>query len=452
MTPDQKRFKMILQELEDEGKIPIEFTRRRRKKHFSFIKFISIIVVIVLIGYSFSIDQWIPGIFNESIGSYNISSQVRYDTNPLTSALVQSQHKAIRDYLNTGKMLNERSTLILKEVYKRTGDGAKYSEENIHNDLKELEILKERLTESQFSQYRLNDIYLKIISLTEEMLNNVHGSNKHLKSLREEYYSNTNEISEAMIEILEDNNIRYEIDSERTITYYLMQPEFNAADKDSPKLSLNHLDIPYKGDEVLDIPPEELTYKDITYKWEYPLGKRTWDYSLKLPIETVNHYKSIDRNDIDGYSYYVTHEADDEYLSALANVFKTTGKEENLSEFETINLAVSFVQSLKYVPDDIGTGYDEYPKFPLETLYDEGGDCEDSSILLASLLRELGYGTVLVLFDNHMGVGAIASETANFTYEGKHYHYIETTGPGWAIGQLPIEFKGKPITVLPVNK
>jgi len=197
--------------------------------------------------------------------------------------------------------------------------------------------------------------------------------------------------------------------------------------------------------------PPEITYKKVNYKWEYPYGWLTWEYSLNIPVEVVNLYKSIDRNDIYGYSYYVTHESDDEYLSALANVFRNTAKKEKLTEWDAVNLAVSFVQSLKYIPDDIGTGYDEYPKFPLETLYDEGGDCEDSSILLASLLRELGYGTVLVIVDNHMGVGIKSSEPANFKYMGMDFYYIETTSPGWMIGELPKELEGEEIIILPTN-
>ena len=156
---------------------------------------------------------------------------------------------------------------------------------------------------------------------------------------------------------------------------------------------------------------------------------------MNISVEAVNIYRNIDRKYIYDYSFYVTHSEDDEYMNSLANVFVETSEREGMSDWEMIELATAFVQGLDYVPDDIGTGYDEYPKFPLETLYDQGGDCEDSSILLASLLRELGYGTVLVTTVDHMGVGVKASETANFTYMNMDFHYIETTAPGWGIGK-----------------
>ncbi|TJX14581.1 S-layer homology domain-containing protein [Tissierella creatinini] len=197
--------------------------------------------------------------------------------------------------------------------------------------------------------------------------------------------------------------------------------------------------------------PAKPTIREVKYEWDYPLGYWTWSYKLPIPVDAVDLYKSIDRADIYGYSYYVTHTEDDEYLNALAQVFINTGEENDFSEWDMLSLVVSFVQSLKYVPDDIGTGYDEYPKFPLETLYDQGGDCEDSSILLASLLRELGYGTVLVATEDHMGVGLKAAEEANFTYLGMDFYYIETTDIGWEIGQLPDELDGASISIIPLN-
>ena len=65
---------------------------------------------------------------------------------------------------------------------------------------------------------------------------------------------------------------------------------------------------------------------------------------------------------------------------------------------------VSFAQNLPYTADDVTTGFDEYPRFPYETLYDNGGDCEDTSILVSAMLRELRYGVALLHFPGHMAV------------------------------------------------
>jgi hypothetical protein len=53
---------------------------------------------------------------------------------------------------------------------------------------------------------------------------------------------------------------------------------------------------------------------------------------------------------------------------------------------------------LEYTSDLVTEGYDEYPRYPIETLVDKGGDCEDTAILAASIIRGMGYGVVLLVF------------------------------------------------------
>ena len=89
------------------------------------------------------------------------------------------------------------------------------------------------------------------------------------------------------------------------------------------------------------------------------------------------------------------------------------------------------------------TGYTDFPKYPLETLYDQCGDCEDSSILLGALLKELGYGCIFIELPEHVAIGVKATDDAPGTYydyNGNHYLYIETTNSGWDIGTLPDDY------------
>ena len=58
------------------------------------------------------------------------------------------------------------------------------------------------------------------------------------------------------------------------------------------------------------------------------------------------------------------------------------------------------------------------------------------------MIREMGYGCALILFDDHMGVGVLGDETMVGSYYeqyGNMYFYIETTDVGWEIGELPDE-------------
>lgn len=196
-----------------------------------------------------------------------------------------------------------------------------------------------------------------------------------------------------------------------------------------------------------------IQYIEVNYAWNY--GKGTWTYDLQIPKSAYDYYKTIDRAPIRDYSYYVTDASDDEYLEALAQKFKDAAERENYSDLDMVKNIILFVQNLNYVDDKVGTGYDEYPKFPLETLADQGGDCEDSAILLASLLRELGYGTVLIQFTDHMAVGVKGEESLSGSYfevDGIRYYYVETTSPGWGIGDVPEKMQDQPAKILSVQR
>ena len=195
----------------------------------------------------------------------------------------------------------------------------------------------------------------------------------------------------------------------------------------------------------------EISSKDIEFTWSDELC--TWNYNTSIPTNVYKAYKSIDRNEIYGYSIYVTDKSDDEWIGEIVKKFKTEGQKYGYTDDDIVKLMISFVQSLDYATDIDTTGYDEYPKFPLETLYDKGGDCEDTCILLASLIREFGYGTVLIIFDDHMGIG-IKGETGGigsyFEYNGTPYYYVETTGENWEIGEIPDEKKKKKASIVPL--
>lgn len=217
--------------------------------------------------------------------------------------------------------------------------------------------------------------------------------------------------------------------------------------------------LPYLDrSEPSEVPadPVDTTFKEdieVDYAWNY--GEGSWTYELKIPYSAYEYYKTVDRKKIKNYSYYVTDPSDDDYLAGLAEKFKDAAEKENFSDLDMVKNIIFFVQSLNYVDDKVGTGYDEYPKFPLETLADEGGDCEDSAILLASLLRELGYGTVLIQFTDHMAVGVKGEESIQGSYyevDGIRYYYVETTSTGWGIGDVPDQMKGQSARILPLNK
>ena len=185
------------------------------------------------------------------------------------------------------------------------------------------------------------------------------------------------------------------------------------------------------------------------FAWSYE-GK-TWTLSLYVPQYLYYYYKNRTRIPTQDYSVYVTHPHDDEYLSTIAEKFNDIALEENYDEGETVNIIIAFVQSLPYTPDDVSTSLDEYPRYPLETLVDGGGDCEDTSILISAILDTMDYNVVLIDLPGHMAVGVDAQAYGTYwLHDGTKYFYVETTGEGWEIGELPTEYEGESAQIYPI--
>jgi len=98
--------------------------------------------------------------------------------------------------------------------------------------------------------------------------------------------------------------------------------------------------------------------------------------------------------------------AQDELFHDLISQFRKIRYEYNLTDDEYVELIAAYVQSIEYY-----TTEEQLAKYPVETVFDRKGDCDDKSMLLAGLLSREGYNVSLILFekDNHMVVG-IASD------------------------------------------
>jgi hypothetical protein len=148
----------------------------------------------------------------------------------------------------------------------------------------------------------------------------------------------------------------------------------------------------------------------------------------------------------------------DYYMQTLAQKLNDTSNELGYNSFDEISFILAFVQSLPYTSDKVTTGYDEYPRFSIETLVDDGGDCEDTAILFATLTLILGYGTVYINPPDHYAVGILGNSDLSGTYwnyptdSSNRYYYCETTGDGFTIGQLPDEFKGQSAYIYSIDQ
>ena len=200
-------------------------------------------------------------------------------------------------------------------------------------------------------------------------------------------------------------------------------------------------------------------YFEVEHSWKYN-GK---DCSITLNISTdLYDYYRNDREHLayvyqfnDGevppnYYSFMLSEHDRPLMHALAQEFSRYA----LTEKDQIELALSFVQSLPYAFDTDSKDEDEYVRYPVETLVDGCGDCEDKVALLVALLYEMDKDFVLLVLPEHMALGVHCDEIEGhryLLYQGKKYYFMETTMPNWQIGQIPEDYFGAEAEVVPVD-
>jgi hypothetical protein len=114
-------------------------------------------------------------------------------------------------------------------------------------------------------------------------------------------------------------------------------------------------------------------------------------------------------------------------------------------------LIVSAVQSLDYRTDPV---YLE-PKFPVETVGDANGDCDDKTLLAAGLLAREGYDVAILLFEEEQHV-ALGIRADGSTFGNSGYALVETTTPtlfGWVPDTLNggITLESEPM-VIPIGE
>ena len=184
-----------------------------------------------------------------------------------------------------------------------------------------------------------------------------------------------------------------------------------------------------------------------TYEWTYwRFDDMVWTWSVTIPTSLYDDYRSRPRPTTGDYTLYASDEGDREILADLGATLKGYAEELGLEEYETVHFIANFVQQLEYTADIDSTGFDDYGRYPIETLVEDGGDCEDTAILLGKLMDGLGYDVVLIRLPEHMALGVREAEKfvgTFYAYEGAKYFYIETTSSAGRIGLVPEEYEGQ---------
>jgi len=174
---------------------------------------------------------------------------------------------------------------------------------------------------------------------------------------------------------------------------------------------------------------------------------------LDIPRDLYEYYKGQPhpRNISAGtFSAYAINDQDRQYIHTLINKLKDASDFKSYAARNDYRNVVAFVQSITYQSEAA-----DYWKYPIETLADGNGDCEDTAILTAALLKEMGYDVAVVFLPEHAAV-AVSCENCNGYYyplNGKRYYYLETTGTGLSLGSmgtLESKYKNAMATIVPL--
>ena len=112
---------------------------------------------------------------------------------------------------------------------------------------------------------------------------------------------------------------------------------------------------------------------------------------------------------------------------------------ENFDDRDKIYFVITFVQNIKY--ERPGGELDLFP--PLGTIAYHFGDCDSKALLLYVILEKMGVDCAMLWSYNykHAMLGIKLNGRGNsLTANGKKYYFLETTYPGWDVGEIPPEF------------
>ncbi|QLH78256.1 hypothetical protein HZS55_13475 [Halosimplex rubrum] len=176
------------------------------------------------------------------------------------------------------------------------------------------------------------------------------------------------------------------------------------------------------------------------------------NWSSGLIIWKAAYVRGVGRSRGRSRSEYVSFELTDGIGGELADLLDGHAEEHGFTDSrEKIDFVIDYVQRLPYVTDDVSKGFDDYTKFVVETLTEAAGDCEDTAVMLASILQAepFNYDMILIQPPGHMACGIYQEEPEGWYWEldGRTYSYIESTAEGWGIGDCPEEYQGEEATL-----
>jgi hypothetical protein len=207
------------------------------------------------------------------------------------------------------------------------------------------------------------------------------------------------------------------------------------------------------------VPIPQVTGSDLVHRsfnWTYSSKKIRQVIEMDISNGRYQQYRQEVRLPVEEWTTYATTEMPE--IRVLAIHFQNLHLQRDWCTIEQASNILSFTQEcIPYSYDEETTDYAEWPRYPIESLMDETGDCEDVSILAGAVLARLGFQVALLEYPGHVALGiagadGIPGNYVNDRERGKRYFYAEATAKGWHIGETPAEYKGiLPRRIMPVE-
>ena len=223
-------------------------------------------------------------------------------------------------------------------------------------------------------------------------------------------------------------------------------------------VSITDNELPYQNETSIVNQPGWLFINEtpvIERKYTWISNGHEATVTLDIPQDLYDFYKQQPHpTNISSvtFSNYTLNENDRQYLHNLIEKLKDASGFKSYAARNDYRNVIAFVQNIQYqlhvdpATKKETTAENDYWKYPVETLADGNGDCADTAILSAALLKGMGYDVVIVLFPGnpgHAGI-AVACDNCNGYYyplNDKRYYYLETTGTGFSLGNMEDEYQ-----------
>ena len=197
-------------------------------------------------------------------------------------------------------------------------------------------------------------------------------------------------------------------------------------------------------------------YRLVSHQSDLLSGLNNQKLYISITPSLYNYYANMSHtvNDDSDYAKFITPQA----VAPIAESIKKVTDKLPHSDEQFADAVLAMVHQIPYAITE--------PKYPVETLKDNSGDCVELSFLAASIMEAGGLDVVLIHYKGinpeHMNVGVylpykpvyhtLTSPLTGFEYNNKTYWTAEATPAGnWRVGDQSEALAGTSAVIIPVE-